>query len=156
MIHQIIKQQLIKSSIEEVWDFASSPKNLKKITPNYMNFIIKSKNTDEKIYPGMIIYYNVSPILKIPTRWVTEITHVKKNQYFVDEQRVGPYKIWHHEHHFKAQKDGVLMTDIISYKLPFGILGRIVNFLFIKKKINDIFNYRYNSCLLYTSPSPRD
>ena len=92
----------------------------------------------------MIIYYKVSPILKIPTRWVTEITHVKKNQYFVDEQRVGPYKIWHHEHHFKVQKDGVLMTDIISYKLPFGILGRIVNFLFIKNKINDIFNYRYN------------
>ena len=144
MVHQIIKQQLIKSSIEEVWDFASSPKNLKKITPNYMNFIIKSKNTDEKIYPGMIICYKVSPILKIPTRWVTEITQVKKNQYFVDEQRVGPYKIWHHEHHFKPQKDGVLMTDIISYKLPLGILGRIVNYLFIKNKINDIFNYRYN------------
>ena len=144
MIHQIIKQQLIKSSIEEVWDFASSPKNLKKITPSYMNFTIKSKNTDEKIYPGMIIWYKVSPIFKIPTIWVTEITQVNKNQYFVDEQRVGPYKIWHHEHHFKVEKDGVLMTDIISYKLPFGILGRIINYLFIKNKINDIFNYRYS------------
>ena len=144
MIHQIIKQQLIKSSIEEVWDFASSPKNLKKITPGYMNFTIKSKNTDEKIYPGMIIWYKVSPIFKIPPVWVTEITQVNKNQYFVDEQRVGPYKIWHHEHHFKVEKDGVLMTDIISYKLPFGILGRIINYLFIKNKINDIFNYRYS------------
>ena len=138
------KEQFLNASIEDVWDFASSPKNLKKITPDYMNFVIKSKNREEKIYPGMIICYKVSPLLKIPTSWVTEITHVEKNKFFVDEQRVGPYKIWHHEHLFKQEEKGVLMIDIISYKLPFGILGRLVNFLFIKNKINNIFNYRYD------------
>ena len=121
--------------MEDVWDFVSSPKNLKKITPEYMNFSIKSGSVNEKIYPGMIISYKVSPILRIPTSWVTEITHVKKNKIFVDEQRLGPYKIWHHEHLFVEKNDGVLMIDIISYKLPFGILGRIINYLFIKNKI---------------------
>ena len=144
MIHQIKKEQFLNASIEDVWGFVSSPKNLKKITPDYMNFVIKSKNREEKIYPGMIICYKVSPLLKIPTSWVTEITHVEKNKLFVDEQRVGPYKIWHHEHLFKQEEKGVLMIDIISYKLPFGILGRLVNYFFIDKKINKIFNYRYD------------
>ncbi len=144
MIHQIRKKQFLNAKIEDVWGFVSSPKNLKKITPKHMNFIITSKNVNEKIYPGMIISYKVSPILRIPTSWVTEITHVKKNTLFVDEQRVGPYKIWHHEHLFIEEKNGVLMIDIISYKLPFGLLGRIINYLFIKNKILNIFNYRFN------------
>tara|TARA_Y100000766_G_C18752082_1_gene529030 strand:- start:403 stop:861 length:459 start_codon:yes stop_codon:yes gene_type:complete len=144
MIHQIKKEQFLNASIEDVWGFVSSPKNLKKITPDYMNFVIKSENSEEKIYPGMIICYKVSPLLKIPTSWVTEITHVEKNKFFVDEQRDGPYKIWHHEHLFKQEEKGVLMIDIISYKLPFGILGRLVNYFFINKKINKIFNYRYD------------
>ena len=144
MIHQIRKEQFLNAKIEDVWDFVTSPYNLKKITPEYMNFLIKSKNMNEKIYPGMIICYKVSPILKIPTTWVTEITHVKKNEFFVDEQRVGPYKIWHHQHLFREEKNGVLMTDIVSYKLPFGIIGRLLNLLFIKNKLNHIFNYRYD------------
>ena len=144
MIHQIRKEQFLNAKMEDVWDFVTSPYNLKKITPDYMNFVIKSKNMNEKIYPGMIICYKVSPILKIPTTWVTEITHVKKNEFFVDEQRVGPYKIWHHQHLFREEKNGVLMTDIVSYKLPFGIIGRLLNLLFIKNKLNHIFNYRYD------------
>jgi len=144
MIHQIRKEQFLNAKMEDVWDFVTSPYNLKKITPDYMNFLIQSQNMNEKIYPGMIICYKVSPILKIPTTWVTEITHVKKNEFFVDEQRVGPYKMWHHQHLFREEKNGVLMIDIISYKLPFGIIGRLVNLLFIKNKINDIFNYRYD------------
>lgn len=143
MIHQVRKEQFLNAKMEDVWDFVTSPYNLKKITPEYMNFLIKSKNMNEKIYPGMIICYKVSPILKIPTTWVTEITHVKKNEFFVDEQRVGPYKMWHHQHLFREEKNGVLMIDIVSYKLPFGMIGRLVNLLFIKNKINNIFNYRY-------------
>ena len=143
MIHQIRKEQFLNAKIEDVWDFVTSPYNLKKITPEYMNFVIKSKNMNQKIYPGMIIFYKVSPILKIPTTWVTEIKYVKKNQFFVDEQRLGPYQIWHHEHLFREEKNGVVMIDIISYKLPFGIIGRCVNYLFIKNKLNSIFNYRY-------------
>ena len=131
MIHQIRKEQFLNAKIEDVWDFVTSPYNLKKITPEYMNFVIKSKNMNQKIYPGMIIFYKVSPILKIPTTWVTEIKYVKKNQFFVDEQRLGPYQIWHHEHLFREEKNGVVMIDIISYKLPFGIIGRCINYLFI-------------------------
>ena len=103
MIHQIRTEQFLNTTLDNLWDFVTSPQNLKKITPKYMNFVIKSENRLEKIYPGMIICYKVSPILKIPTTWVTEITHVKKNKLFVDEQRVGPYKIWHHEHLFRVE-----------------------------------------------------
>ena len=144
MIHQIRTEQFLNTTLDNLWDFVTSPQNLKKITPKYMNFVIESENRLEKIYPGMIICYKVSPILKIPTTWVTEITHVKKNKLFVDEQRVGPYKIWHHEHLFRVEGEGVLMIDIVSYKLPFGIIGKLLNTLFIKNKIQDIFNYRFN------------
>mgnify|MGYP001379450966 FL=1 len=139
MYTQIIKKQLIKTDIENLWDFMSSPKNLDRITPKEMKFNIKSKNKDQKMYEGMIITYTVTPLLNIPLNWVTEITHIKKNKYFVDEQRVGPYKMWHHEHIFEQKEDGILMTDIITYVPPMGVLGKIANFLFINKKVKNIF-----------------
>ncbi len=139
---QIIKKQLLKSDIETVWDFMSSPSNLQKITPKWMLFQITSNNESQKMYPGMIISYKVTPVLSIPMTWVTEITHVKNKLFFVDEQRIGPYKMWHHEHIFEIQNNGVLMKDIITYVPPFGLLGRIANILFIKKRINYIFDYR--------------
>ncbi len=140
--YQLHKQQKIPSTLEEVWSFISSPENLKKITPVYMGFDIVTENLREKIYPGMIIGYKVRPLLGIPTRWVTEITHVKDYEYFVDEQRVGPYSIWHHEHHIKAIKGGVLMQDIVSYKPPYGLLGSAANSFIIRKKLDEIFNFR--------------
>tara|TARA_B100001758_G_scaffold247953_1_gene269048 strand:- start:39632 stop:40117 length:486 start_codon:yes stop_codon:yes gene_type:complete len=139
---QIIREQLVKTNIDDLWSFMSSPKNLQKITPQNMGFIITSKNKDEIMYPGMIISYKVTPILNIPLTWITEITHVKDKKFFVDEQRVGPYKIWHHEHIFKVQDNGVLMKDIITYVPPFGILGQLANYLYIKKRVNEIFDYR--------------
>ena len=139
---QIIREQLIKTDINTLWKFISSPKNLEKITPRSMKFHITSNNEDEKMYAGMIISYKVTPLLKLPLKWVTEITHVKEQEFFVDEQRVGPYKMWHHEHIFKLQKNGILMKDIITYIPPFGFLGRVVNYLFIQRKINEIFDYR--------------
>ncbi len=142
MYTQIIKKQLIKTDIENLWDFMSSPKNLDRITPKEMKFNIKSKNKDQKMYEGMIITYTVTPLLNIPLNWVTEITHIKKNKYFVDEQRLGPYKMWHHEHIFEEKEDGILMTDIITYAPPMGVLGDIANKLFINKKVHNIFNYR--------------
>ncbi|HRF78427.1 MAG TPA: SRPBCC family protein, partial [Chitinophagales bacterium] len=99
-------------------------------------------NTNQKVYPGMIIQYTVSPVLNIPMRWVTEITHVKDLHYFVDEQRVGPYRIWHHEHHLKQIEGGVEMTDIVTYQPPMGILGSLANFLFIRKQLQSIFEFR--------------
>jgi ligand-binding SRPBCC domain-containing protein len=140
--YQFKREQKVNSTLEEVWDFISSPRNLKEITPDYMGFDITTENLPEKMYPGMIISYTVTPLLGIKTTWVTEITQVKDKVYFVDEQRVGPYTIWHHEHFIEPIEGGVLMKDIVSYKPPFGFLGSIANTLVIKKKLNEIFNYR--------------
>ena len=97
----------------------------------------------EKMYEGLMIAYKVRPILGIPMQWITEITHVKENNYFVDEQRKGPYKIWHHEHHFKETESGILMTDIVSYELPMGVLGRLAHPFIVIKKLEEIFSYRH-------------
>ena len=139
---QIIRKQLINTNIDELWDFMSSPKNLERITPNDMGFKITSNNEDQLMYAGMIISYKITPLLNFPLTWVTEITQVKEKEFFIDEQRVGPYKMWHHEHIFKTKEDGVLMTDIITYIPPFGLLGKLANSLFVKKRINEIFDYR--------------
>lgn len=140
--YQLHREQKINASIAEVWDFISSPGNLKKITPAYMGFDITTENLPEKMYEGMIISYLVSPLLGIKTKWVTEITHIKENHFFVDEQRVGPYTLWHHQHIIKPIKNGTLMNDIVSYQPPFGILGSIANSFTIKNKLKEIFDYR--------------
>ena len=140
--YQFKREQLISAPIDEIWDFISSPANLSKITPDYMGFEIMSGELPEKMYAGMIISYKVKPLPGIKMTWVTEITHVEDKKYFVDEQRVGPYSIWHHEHLLSETDGGVLMTDIVSYKPPFGFLGSIANSLFIKRQLNKIFDYR--------------
>lgn len=140
--YQFTATQKIPASIDQVWDFISSPKNLKEITPAYMGFEITSAGLPEKMYPGMVISYKVSPLLGIKMTWVTEITHVEHQHYFVDEQRMGPYAIWHHQHKIEAIEGGVLMTDIVSYQPPLGLLGAIANSLFIKGKLKEIFDFR--------------
>ena len=142
--YQFKKQQLIRTSIEQVWDFISTPRNLREITPEAMNFEIMDSDIPDKMYPGMIISYKVSPLKWYRTTWVTEITHIEEKSFFIDEQRVGPYALWHHQHIIEPVEDGVLMTDIVSYKLPFGIFGSLAHKLFIRSKIESIFNYRYN------------
>lgn len=107
-----------------------------------MGFDITSNNSDDKMYQGMIISYKVSPVLGIKVNWVTEITHVRDKQFFVDEQRIGPYALWHHQHHIEKTDDGVLMTDIVTYAPPFGVLGKVANSLMIKKKLKEIFRHR--------------
>lgn len=140
--HQFKREQFFNHPREELWEFISKPGNLKKITPGYMGFDITSACEHEKMYEGMIISYKVAPLLGIKTSWVTEITHIKPATYFVDEQRIGPYTLWHHQHLLEDKDGGTLMTDIISYQPPFGVLGEIANHLVIKHKINEIFNYR--------------
>ena len=127
--------------MNKAWDFLSDPKNLKTITPEYMGFDILS-GADRKMFPGQIIQYILTPILGIPFRWVTEITHVEKGHYFVDEQRFGPYTFCHHKHFIKEIPNGVQMTDIVDYKLPWGFLERFAHWLFVKKKVKSIFDYR--------------
>ena len=144
MLHTLKTTQFLKSDIGTVWDFMSSPANLAVITPPYMGFNIHSDREDIKhMYPGQIIEYTVTPVLGIKMQWVTEITHVLHHQYFVDEQRFGPYSFWHHKHFVKAVPGGVEMTDLLHYKIPFGFIGTTVNSLFIKHKIKEIFDYRF-------------
>jgi ligand-binding SRPBCC domain-containing protein len=140
-MYQLKRQQLVKTDMASCWDFFSSPGNLQKITPKYMGFDVLT-DVPDNMYEGLIIEYRVRPLLSIPMNWITEITHVKEHQFFVDEQRKGPYRIWHHEHHFETAQNGVLMSDIVSYELPFGILGKIVHPLFVQKKLNEIFDFR--------------
>ncbi len=142
-VYELRRTQLIHASIDDIWSYFSSPANLAALTPAYMKFTITSKELPAETYPGQIITYKVSPVAGVPLFWMTEITHVLKNTLFVDEQRIGPYKIWHHEHHFKQQQDGVLMTDIVHYSLPVHFLGRLAHNLFIKKQLSDIFDYRF-------------
>lgn len=144
MLHKIESTQLIKSDINTIWRFISSPANLAVITPQYMNFIIiNEKKPLGKMYAGQIIEYTVSPVLGIKLKWVTEITHVEQDSYFVDEQRFGPYTFWHHKHFIKQVEGGIEMTDIVHYKLPFGFLGRLANSLFVKNQLKEIFDYRH-------------
>jgi ligand-binding SRPBCC domain-containing protein len=141
-MYSIQRRQLVKADVATLWAFFSDARNLAAITPAYMNFIITSKVPDT-IYAGQIITYKVSPLMGIPLNWMTEITHVEQHLRFVDEQRIGPYKLWHHEHSFETVEGGTIMTDTVYYALPLGILGRIAHGLFIKKQLKDIFDYRH-------------
>ena len=140
--YQLHKKQIIPTSIDTVWDFISTPQNLKLITPPGMGFDILSRHLPNKIYAGMIIEYKVRPMLGIPTTWVTEISQLIDKKYFIDEQRVGPYKFWHHQHIIEPHHNGILMTDIVSYKPPMGIIGNVANTIIISRKLEDIFEYR--------------
>jgi ligand-binding SRPBCC domain-containing protein len=141
-IYTLTKKQFLPITLDEAWAFFSTPINLKKITPEYMGFNILTDLGDGKMYPGQIIHYIVTPVLGIPMRWTTEITHVIDRKYFVDEQRFGPYSFWHHQHWFREVDGGVEMTDIVNYGIPLGVLGRIANTIFVRSKLQEIFDYR--------------
>ena len=140
--YQIFEELELAASLDEAWDFISSPANLKEITPDYMGFEISSSHLPEKIYPGLMISYHVRPVLGIKMAWLTEITQVREPNYFVDEQRAGPYALWHHEHRLSATEKGVLSTDLVTYRLPAGPLGDLVHRVFVKKQLEEIFRYR--------------
>lgn len=152
-IFQIKYSQILPISLQDAWKFFSNPRNLNKIIPPWLNFKITSE-VASKMYPGQIITYKVSPLFNIPVIWVTEITHVNEPYYFVDEQRFGPYKMWHHEHIFaEIPNVGVEMQDIVTYALPFGIIGNIANALFVRKRVKEIFEYRKQILASLMSPS---
>ena len=140
-IYRLHTKQNLPISVDEAWKFLSNPANLKTITPSYMGFNILS-GADREMFPGQIIQYIVTPVLGIKTKWVTEITHVVDKQYFVDEQRFGPYALWHHKHFIKPIKGGVEMEDIIDYKIPLGWIGQLMHPILVKPKLSEIFEYR--------------
>lgn len=137
------RTQYLPITIEEAWDFFCSPRNLKLITPPYLGFDITSGYSDERMYPGMIITYRVRPYLNIPLNWVTEITHVNNQKFFVDNQKSGPFKFWHHRHFFKEISGGVEMTDVVVYAVGYGLAGNLIEQLIVKHRVNDIFDFRF-------------
>lgn len=140
-VYHLHRQHTLPIALTEAWDFFSSPHNLAKITPKEMGFKVLSTSR-EKMYPGQIIQYTVQIFPLVAVRWVTEITHVQEPSYFVDEQRFGPYAFWHHQHRFAEVNGGVEMTDDVHYAIPFGLVGRLANSLFVENKLQSIFDYR--------------
>ena len=142
-IYNIKRVQFLPISLEEAWEFFSSPRNLSKITPAKMNFRILYMSGGDKTYAGQLIRYKVNVLPGISVHWVTEITQVKELNHFIDEQRFGPYALWHHQHHFKAVPGGVEMTDEVNYAIPFGILGTLAHLIFVGREVNAIFEHRF-------------
>jgi ligand-binding SRPBCC domain-containing protein len=140
-MYQLKRTQFIKADLQTCWKYFSAPANLHIITPNYIDFKVLTPVPAE-MYEGLIIHYTIRPILRIPLGWISEIKTIRDCDYFIDEQRQGPYRIWHHEHHFKEVEGGVEMTDIISYSMPFWIIGKFAHWLFVKKQLENIFDYR--------------
>lgn len=134
-------EQVLPVGLDEAWDFFATPHNLNRITPPQMVFRITSA-VPEKMYEGLMITYVIQPMLRIPMDWCTEITHIREGEYFVDEQRKGPYRIWHHEHHFRAVPGGVLMTDILHYDIGKSVFGWLAGQLFVHRQVDRIFRYR--------------
>ena len=141
MIHTLYREQVIPASLDKVWDYFCDPKNLNEITPPDMNFEILSGD-DVRMYEGQLIEYRVEFIRGVRSRWLTEISHVRECEYFVDEQRMGPYRFWYHEHGFEKTSAGTRMTDRVTYAVPAGSLGDGLNRLWIAGRLNQIFDYR--------------
>lgn len=142
-IYKLIRKQFLPMDLVTAWNFFSSPSNLARITPSHMNFEIISISGGRKMYPGQLITYKVTVLPLIRLRWVTEITHVAAPDYFTDEQRFGPYALWHHKHHFQSVDGGVEMTDEVDYAIPFGGLGRLAHWMLVEKEVKRIFDYRF-------------
>jgi ligand-binding SRPBCC domain-containing protein len=142
-VYKFYRKQVFNTSLEILWDYLSSPGNLNEITPKELNFRIISDLPD-RMYAGQIISYEIKVLPFIKYTWVTEIKNVIDKEYFIDEQRFGPYKFWHHQHRLEKSDKQVIMHDIVHYVIPFGIIGRILNYLLIENKLKAIFNYRFD------------
>jgi len=140
MVHQLLFTQFIPASPGAVWEFFSTPNNLNALTPPELHF--ETLTHPDPMYAGQMISYRIRLLPGIRVRWLTEITHVRTGTYFVDEQRIGPYKVWHHEHHFEAKNGGVEMTDRVTYALPFAPASEVVHLLWVKPLLKRVFAYR--------------
>ncbi|MBI4854718.1 MAG: SRPBCC family protein [Acidobacteria bacterium] len=141
-IYSLERTQELPISLAQGWEFFSNPSNLKEITPAWLELKVTS-NVPEKIYSGLFISYNVKPFLGITMSWVTEILDVKEPYFFVDEQKLGPYSFWRHQHIFKEISNAIEVRDIVHYSLPLGILGDIVHKAFIRNQLKQIFDFRH-------------
>ena len=142
-VYSLYSRQHVPASLDAVWAFFSDARNLLAVTPPHLNLKVTNEVWGKTVYAGQVMTYTIKPLLGVPLSWMTEITHVEEKNYFVDEQRKGPYKLWHHQHHFNAIDGGVEMTDLVHYRLPFGPLGSLAHSLVVKKELKKIFTYRY-------------
>lgn len=140
-LHQLYQEQVLPITLEEAWEFLGNPQNLDKITPPDLEFHILTSPL-APMHEGQIIEYKIGILPGIKQYWVTEIKAVIPLKQFVDEQRTGPYKFWHHLHTLKPHPKGVMMTDTVHYALPFGLLGEIAHQVFVRKKLQTIFSHR--------------
>jgi len=140
-LHRFADVQRFPIGVEEAWDFFSDPRNLAVITPPDMAFTV-THDLPARMHPGLIVRHRLRPVMNVPVKWVTEITHVVEGSLFVDEQRFGPYRFWHHQHHFREVPGGVEMRDIVHYDVGFGPLGDIVDLLLVRRRIQGIFDFR--------------
>jgi ligand-binding SRPBCC domain-containing protein len=143
MIQRLIREQYVPGDPVRIWDFFASPHNLDTLTPPSLSFRIIGE-VAPRMYPGQLIEYRIGVLPGITTRWLTEITHVEEGRFFVDEQRIGPYRLWHHEHHFVPSPDGqvVQMRDCVTYEVGWGPLGDVLHALWIRRQLREIFDYR--------------
>ena len=140
-LERIQTVQRLPIQLEEAWDFFTSPKNLRLITPHWLDFQL-NQEPPEYMHPGTIISATIRPFPVYSTNWISEITHIRPPQFYITEQRFGPFKMWHHEHHFTAIDDGVEIEDIIMYGMHFGKIGSLFHNVFIRKKLHDAFSFR--------------
>ncbi|MGC1243343.1 MAG: SRPBCC family protein [Chryseosolibacter sp.] len=141
-IYHIKQVQFLPASLDQAWSFFADPGNLNEITPPGLQFSIQFISRKEQIYPGQLIGYRIRILPLIWVTWLTEITAVKAGEYFIDDQRNGPYALWHHQHHFREVPGGVEITDEVNYAIPLGWLGQIVHRLFVGPQLQRIFAYR--------------
>lgn len=140
-MYRLSNTQKLPISLEEAWEFLSNPTQLENITTDELSFQ-KLHDIPDKMYEGMLMQLRLKPFLGIPIDWLTEITHIKEKEYFIDEQRVGPFRFWHHEHRVLPIEGGVEIQDTVHYVMPFSIFGRFVHWLFLRKQVENIFIYR--------------
>lgn len=140
-LSRLVRTQPLPIGIDAAWEFFSNPHNLSRITPPDLDFVITSA-PESGMYAGQIITYTIRPLFGIRKRWVTEITHVDPPRFFVDEQRFGPYRFWHHQHLFRELETGVLMTDTVHYLIGFGPLDPLIDRHVVRPRLERIFDYR--------------
>ncbi|GHE23347.1 SRPBCC family protein [Sphingobacterium griseoflavum] len=145
MIYTLERTQFLSCSLEETWRFFTNPHNLATITPDSLDFTVLNTFDEEEIYEGMRINYYVRPLLGIRLAWQTKILEVHPQRSFVDLQEKGPYKLWRHQHEFFEEGAGVRMKDTVQYELPFGILGTLAHRIVVRKKLREIFDFRYQT-----------
>jgi ligand-binding SRPBCC domain-containing protein len=139
-LYSLHRAQTLNMSLETAWEFFSSPANLALITPPWLGFKVETPNPPH-MHAGQILEYTVSGLPGLRMNWVTEITHVREPGFFVDEQRLGPYRFWHHKHYFRSVPGGTLVTDLVHYALPFWPMGELARGL-VRSRLETIFDFR--------------